>query len=65
MQCTDLKMGSPQARKSKRRPKVPVKAIPMSLKGEEARRGRGRSQGEGGKEQEEGEEEERKERGLL
>ena len=27
----DLKMGSPHARNSKRRPNVPVKAIPMSL----------------------------------
>lgn len=40
MQCTDLNMGSPQARKSIRRPKVPVKAIPMSLKEEERWRGR-------------------------
>ena len=28
---TDLKMGSPHARKSRRMPNVPVKAIPMSL----------------------------------
>lgn len=42
----DLKMGSPHARSSKRRPNVPVKAIPMSLWEEGGRKGGWRAEKE-------------------
>ena len=47
----DLKMGSPHARNSKRRPNVPVKAIPMSLYegGREGEGGRVEKERKGGR----------------